>query len=471
VSAAGRDLVLGNAEVGARAVDVVVRGGLVWSVEAAGTVHVPPTSQRIDCGGGAVLPGLSDHHLHLLALAAGLGSADCGPRAAPDRSALARVLRAAPVGADGWVRGVGHSDRTQGPLDRDVIDALLGDRAGVPVRVQDRSGAFWTLGSAAVEAVGLAAADHPGIERDRARRPTGRLWRADGWLRQRLPPTPPPDLAPVGRLLAAHGVTAVTDATAELGADGVRVLAAAAANGALPQRLQVLGVDRAPAAIGLGPRKIVLSDHELPTLDDLTCAVAAAHAAGSAVALHCVTGAALLLALAALADAGRVEGDRIEHAAVVPAGVAPLLRGLRVVTQPAFLADRGDDFLDAVEPDDATCLYPYASLLAAGVRVAASSDAPHGPFDPWQILRSARDRLTASGRVVVPTERVSVATALDGLLSRLDDPGGTPRRVAPGEPADLVLLRTPLAEALHNPDAGLVAMTLIGGRVVHGGAP
>lgn len=48
------------------------------------------------------------------------------------------------------------------------------------------------------------------------RHPTGRLWRADDWLRTRLPSTAPPDLTEIGARLARFGVTAVTDATPDL---------------------------------------------------------------------------------------------------------------------------------------------------------------------------------------------------------------------------------------------------------------
>ncbi|MDQ1555936.1 MAG: hypothetical protein QOI02_938, partial [Actinomycetota bacterium] len=65
-------------------------------------------------------------------------------------------------------------------------------------------------------------------------------------------------------------------------------------------------------------------------------------------------------------------------------------------------------------------------------------------------------------------ERVAPATVLAGLLTRLDDPGGAQRAVTPGAPADLVLLRVSLFEALAAPDAELVAATLIEGRIVAG---
>lgn len=96
--------------------------------------------------------------------------------------------------------------------------------------------------------------------------------------------------------------------------------------------------------------------------------ISASHAAGRPVAVHCVTRESLLLTLAALDVCGVLRGDRIEHTAVVPVEVrAELARaGVRVVTQPSFIARRGDDYLARVDPDDVDLLYPYASLLAAG---------------------------------------------------------------------------------------------------------
>src|SRR5438105_1052736 len=64
----------------------------------------------VDGHGGALLPGLHDHHIHLLALAAARRSIDCGPPAVCDAAALTHALRrAATESADGaWVRGVGY---------------------------------------------------------------------------------------------------------------------------------------------------------------------------------------------------------------------------------------------------------------------------------------------------------------------------------------------------------------------------
>jgi predicted amidohydrolase YtcJ len=172
-----------------------------------------------------------------------------------------------------------------------------------------------------------------------------------------------------------------------------------------------------------------------------------------------------MLVAAALAEAGPRPGDRIEHAALVPAELIPELArlGVRVVTQPGFLAHRGDDFLRDVPPADRPDLYRCATLLRAGIPVALSSDAPFGPLDPWVVIAAAAGRRTAGGEVAGPGERITFTQALDAYLTPPDDPGGPPRRVGPGLPADLVVLRAPLAQAARLPDP--VRAVLVNGTI------
>src|SRR5262245_13535437 len=91
-----------------------------------------PGEERLDAAGGALLPGLHDHHLHLLALAA--RSARCGPPEVRTRDELARALGAARLHA-GWIRGTGYHESVAGALDRRDLDALA---PGAAVRVQHR---------------------------------------------------------------------------------------------------------------------------------------------------------------------------------------------------------------------------------------------------------------------------------------------------------------------------------------------
>jgi predicted amidohydrolase YtcJ len=214
----------------------------------------------------------------------------------------------------------------------------------------------------------------------------------------------------------------------------------------------------------------VVGDHHLPELSLLIGQITASHAERRRVAVHCVSGVALALTLAALDEAGPLDGDRVEHCAEADADAVRELavRRLHVVTQPALVARRGDALLDRVPSAEHRDLWRYGSLLRAGVPTAPGSDAPYGDPDPWACLRAARDRTAPSGRVLGPDERVPPTEVLRGLLSRPCDPGGVPRHLAPRVQADLVLLHVPIEEALRVPDASLVRATFVAGRVVHG---
>ncbi len=459
-------LILG-AEVGGARRDVRVTGGRVAEI-------APALARRrgeavLDAGGGALLPGLHDHHLHLLALAAALGSARCGPPEVRDAAALSAALaRAAPRA--GWIRGVGYHESVAGELDRQRLDAL-GPR--LPIRVQHRSGALWIVNSPAIERLGLdgSASTPDGVERDAGGRATGRLFRLDGWLRERIGAIEPPELAPLGELLARAGVTGVTDASASTSESELGLIEQGAARGDLPQRIVVMGGLglRAPShtRVKLGAVKLILDEAALPERDGLCASIAAAHSLGRSVAVHCVTRATLVFALSAFAAAGCRPGDRIEHASVAPPDVvAELARlPLTVVTQPGFVTERGDAYLVDVEADDRPWLYRAAGLLAAGVPLGGATDAPFGAADPWAAMRAAVERRTAGGRALGLAERLTPERALALFTTPPDAPGGAPRRVAEEAPADLCLLDRPWQAARSALSRDLVRATFIGGRV------
>jgi predicted amidohydrolase YtcJ len=432
----------------------------------------PTLEERVwDVGGAALLPGLHDHHVHLHAMAAAVASVACGPPDVADLETLTAALRAADSQLDpgAWLRGIGYHESVAGLLDRDDLDRLVPAR---PVRIQHRSGAMWTVNSAALTVLERSAVQspdtHDGFERDSTGRLTGRIWRGDVALRGVA--DAPPDLAAVGRALAAVGITGVTDATPDLEPVALRSLRDATGSGRLPQQVVALGApdNWSHPRVSRGPRKLLLHDHDLPSLDDLSEQIRTSHKAGRPVAVHCVSRVSLLLTLAALDTAGHLRGDRIEHASVVP--VEAVLRmaehRLAVVTQPGFVAERGDWYLSAVDESDQEGLYRYRSLIDGGVAVAPSSDAPYAIADPWQAIAAATARTTRSGALLGGHERVAAAEVLRGFHSHPMDPGGATRRVTVGADADLVLLHVPLAEALRNPTRELVQTVFVGGAVV-----
>ena len=445
-------------------------------ITAVGTDLAPLAGEQV-VAGAAVIPGLHDHHLHLMAMAAHLASVDLGPDRVSTPADLARVLgeaaRAPATAPGGWIRAVGYEESTGGRLDRRVLDGLAPDR---PVRVQDRTGHLWVLNSLACGRVGLdgAGGGPPGAERVDGTA-TGRLVDADGWLASRLPAADPPDLAGVGRRLAAYGVTGVTDATPSGRWSDLEVLAAAVASGALPQRVVgtggvALAGTTPPAGFDLGPVKVMVGDASYPSVEELAAVVATAHRHDRPVAVHCASRIAAVLAVAAWDEVGPRPGDRMEHGSVLAPDLVARMAGLgvTVVTQPGFLFDRGDRYLAEVEAADRPHLYRGASLEAAGVPLGGSTDAPFGPDDTWLAMRTAVARRTRSGATIGPDERLDPWRALGMFLSAPAAPGGPARTLAVGTPADLVVLDRPLDQVVEDLDAVHVVATVVAGGVVHG---
>lgn len=461
-------MLIRDAEInGASRVDVRIRDGRIAEIGAA--LPVSPDEEVIDAQGSALLPGLHDHHIHLRALAASLASVRCGPPNCNDGAALAVVLRAADarLAPETWLRGIGYHESVAGDIDRDWLDAAVPDR---PLRVQHRSGRLWLLNSAALAAL-APDADAP-LER-RAGRWTGRLYDADDWLRARTRQTPS-SLHDASRLLASYGVTGVTDTTHHNDAAALQGFSDAQQRGELLQNVRAMGAasldgcaSRWPR-VQLGEHKFHLHEHELPEFDALVAAIRLSHDHGRAAAFHCVTRTDLTFALSALREAGAMRGDRIEHASIAPpelvAEIAAL--GLIVVTQPNFIAERGDDYLRDVAADDQPWLYRLRGFVDAGVPLALSTDAPFGEPDPWAAMQAAVTRRAASGAVVGDGEALAASAALHGFLAPLESPVAAPRVVEFGAAADLCLLRDDLSMTLRQPRATAVRMTLVGGRIV-----
>ena len=452
-------MILRNVEVDAQTgLDVRLEGGRIAAIGPG----LPRDSEEIDGGGGALIPGLADHHIHLYGLAAQAGSVDLNDaRKASDVAArIAAAAAQRPPGA--WIRAVGYHERMAGDLTREQLDALAPDHR---LRVQHQTGALWVLNSAALAAVREGTPLPAFVE------PSGRVWRGDAWLRERIGAEPPP-LGAVGRRLAGYGITHLTDATVSTDAAAAARLADAHRAAELPQHLTLMSAGPLTApedrAFAVGPKKVLLDEHDLPPVEAFAGWIAEARQIGRATAVHCVTAAELALTLAAFEAASARHGDRIEHGGMIPAAAIGEIQRLRmaVVTQSIFIRDRGDRYAAEVSSDEQPDLYRCATLLAAGVPVAGSSDAPYGASDPWAAMATAVSRRTRGGRVIGPAEQVGPVSALALYLGEPADPGGPARRIAVGAAADLCLLKVPLAQALASPSAELVAATIVDGRRV-----
>src|SRR3954454_8520777 len=123
------NLLIRNAEIaGTPGVDVRIAGGRIVEI---GPGRAPATSEVLDAGGGVVIPGLHDHHVHLRSLAAARSSVRVGPPEVGDRTQFQTALRnaaaAAPADPNAWIRAVGYHESVAGPLDAGVLDEAVSD--------------------------------------------------------------------------------------------------------------------------------------------------------------------------------------------------------------------------------------------------------------------------------------------------------------------------------------------------------
>ena len=477
-------LLVVGVDVDGERVDVRCANGVVTAV---GTDVTPRRGETVVRGAAAAVPGLHDHHLHLMAMAARADSVDVGAERVSDGEDLARVLAAADAAsaAGEWLRAVGYHERVLGRLDRWTLDRIV---EGRPLRVQHRSGHLWVLNSAGCRAVGLDVGDVDGglhgdcvaidgIERDGSGRATGRLFDRDEWLADRLPRREPPDLGPVGRRLASYGVTGVTDATPTAATADLEPLAAARRTGTMAQRIRVMGGLDAdapciPHGLDVGPLKVMVADGRQPDVDGLVDRIDAAHRSGRPVALHCVS---LVAAAVGLPAAWDVAGARPATAwstgrcsprtwsAGWPSWRSPWSRNRRSSSTGVTSTSTRST------PGTRAHLYRCAGLARAGV-------------ERGRHRRSVRSRGSVGGRrlggppvhPVGPGRRGRRAhgtpdAALDLFLSDPADPGGPPRTISVGASADLCLLGDDLDRTLDDPTARRVVTTVVAGRVIRRG--
>jgi predicted amidohydrolase YtcJ len=118
-------------------------------------------------------------------------------------------------------------------------------------------------------------------------------------------------------------------------------------------------------------------------------------------------------------------------------------QGIYVSTQPGFVYYSGDRYLEQVPVDQLPWLYPLRTLEEAGVPVAASSDSPVVPANPFAGLYAAATRRSEGHQAVGLHQAVAVERALRmytrGSAATVFQEGML-GRIAPGALADMTLL-------------------------------
>ena len=166
-----------------------------------------------------------------------------------------------------------------------------------------------------------------------------------------------------------------------------------------------------------------------------------AHKAGLQLAIHAIGDGAIELALKVLSELPGGPSSmrhRLEHASVLDPGLIDEMARLGVVAsvQPRFVVS--DFWVDErLGISRARWAYPFRSLLRAGVILAAGSDAPIEPIDPFEGVRAA------IGEAQREEERISLWDALRAYTlgaAYASFQEGFYGSLSPGRAADLAVL-------------------------------
>lgn len=468
--------------------------------------HAGSGSRVVDVRDAAVVPGIHDFHMHLVALARSRLAVllDDAHDLAGVAALLARAAAETPRG--GWVTGRGWTE-AQLAAGVEPLEAAVGE---LPAFLSSHDGHSAWASAAARRLTGLGPStpDPAGgrIERDEAGRPTGILREKALDLVAAHAARLQGDALEVPldetlRELAFMGITGASEAGDYTDQNGIgtdaafgdsfssltdradlvdgrlrltlgipaAALAVAAERGlrtgtALEDRRTLrFGWAKAYAdgALGSGTAALLepatCGEHDTGILrvtgPELDALLAAARPAGIGMAIHAIGDRAAREVLDALARAmPRVSGapaDRIEHAQLVHGSDLPRFAELEVIAsvQPIHAAaDR--DLVESCWVGRQDGAYAWRSLVAADALVAAGSDAPVESANPWLgMFAAVHRRMAGDGRDDWrPAQALTVSEALGAytMAPALAIGATDEGHLGVGAHADLSVLSVPL---------------------------
>lgn len=498
---------------------LIADGRVAW----LGAVQDAPASDRVvDIEGGTVLPGLTDAHVHLLAVGQARKQISA---AGPDSQSLGAYLQRLQevhesLPADEWLFG-GDVNEQLWPEkrmpDRAAIDAVVPDR---PVLLRRFCGHVAMMNSHALEALGLRpeTADPSGGQFDRRNGVlTGVARERAAELVFRAAPRPADgEIAKSTRQvmddLSRAGVTAAVDAAVgfTFGFEPEwAIWQLLRQQGDLPLRLGFMAqIDPGTAEeLSLEPGRdpwwqwrtlkifvdgiigartaalhgryhdVAGSGHLMHDLADIQDFVHEAHRRGWQVAAHAIGDRAIDVIIGAIASAQAAcqreeTRHRVEHFGFPdPSAFQRAAElGIIIVTQPSFIPRMADAWPIALGDQHHRC-FPARSLIDAGLCVAGSSDSPTGALSPWEGTQAFVTRRTASGKQMAAQETLSVRQAVDAYTNGgavAMQHNGWRGTLITGMAADFAVLdKDPFSCSSEELGRITSRLTVVGGRTSH----
>ena len=145
------------------------------------------------------------------------------------------------------------------------------------------------------------------------------------------------------------------------------------------------------------------------------------------------------------------------------------------MTQPIFLFAEIESYYNNLGPDRTKQTYPIPSMLAAGIKMAFSSDAPAtawaDPANPFIGIKSAVTRLAYDQSDTGQDHRIDVTTAIMLYTKFAQEITRIPAvgQLAVGYHADFIVLDKDILEiSLDQIDTIRINQTYMGGNLVFG---
>jgi predicted amidohydrolase YtcJ len=183
------------------------------------------------------------------------------------------------------------------------------------------------------------------------------------------------------------------------------------ADGGMSNRTAAVGVPYLTPPHGKGLK--------IQSREELIEKVKGYHALGYQIAIHAQGDAAISDTLDAFEavlgpNSKNSLRHRIEHGGCLYPDLLKraLAMNIPISVQPVFLAELGDGFREAFGTERANMLYPFKSMLHAGLHLGGSSDCPVAALDPRAGLKSAILRQAPSGEVLGPNEALTMEEAI-----------------------------------------------------------
>jgi len=510
---------------------VAVIGDRIVAVGSSAEIDLwrGPETKVIDARGKLLLPGFNDAHAHFISGGAQLDQVNLTDATSPQEFAGRIAAQVKKTLKGEWIMG-GRWDETKWPNPelptKEVVDPVTGN---TPIFVERYDGHLSLANSTAMRLAGISAKtpDVPGgvIVRDASGNPTG-IFKdaAQELINKAIPPMSHERRMRAARRALEHaaslGVTSVQHMNPEF-AD-VAVYSEIAEKGELTTRIYAvpmetdwhdqakvgirrawgstylrLGAVKGYADGSLGSRTAymfapfsddpgnrgLLSDEMHPP-SAMRDRLMQADAAGLQVRIHAIGDRAISMTLDIFSDIEKEHGYHdqrftIEHAQHMAEKDFERFAALHVIAsmQPYHAIDDGRWAEKRLGQQRARYSYAWHSFLDHGVTLAFGTDWPVAPLNPMLGLYAAVTRGTLDGKNPdgwVPEEKITLSEAMEAYTlgaAFAEFQENEKGSITPGKLADMVILTDNIfdlkPEAIRNVK---VETTIVGGRVVYGGA-